>query len=112
MRLEGNLIDPTIGPYEVYEDRRYGYKAAFESFLGIKDPAESERLASLVSELPALEQALPIPDEHKNLDRPFTSPISVVDLAYAAGDTRAGVPTSSCPSRPAPSGSTSTSRAS
>ncbi len=93
MRLEDNLIDPTIGPYEVYEDRRYGYKAAFESFLGIKDPAESERLAGLVSELPALEQALPIPDEHKNLDRPFTSPISVVDLAYAAGDTRAGVQT-------------------
>ncbi len=93
MRLEGNLIDPTIGPYEVYEDRRYGYKAAFESFVGIKDPAESERLASLVSQLPALEQALPIPDEHKNLDRPFISPISVVDLAYAAGDTRAGVQT-------------------
>ena len=93
MRLEGNLIDPTIGPYEVYEDRRYGYKAAFESFIGIKDPAESERLAGLVSQLPALEQALPIPDEHKNLDRPFTSPISVVDLAYAAGDTRAGVQT-------------------
>ncbi len=93
MRLEGNLIDPTIGPYEVYEDRRYGYKAAFESFLGIKNPAESERLANLVSELPALEQALPIPDEHKNLDRPFTSPISVVDLAYAAGDTQAGVQT-------------------
>lgn len=93
MRLDGNLIDPTIGPYEVYEDRRYGYKAAFESFLGIRDPAESERLGSLVSQLPALEQALPIPDEHKNLDRPFTSPISVVDLAYAAGDTRAGVQT-------------------
>ena len=93
MRLEGNVIDPTIGPYEVYEDRLFGYKAAFESFIGIKDPAESRRLESLVAELPALEQALPIPDEHKYLDRPFTSPISVVDLAYAAGDTRAGVQT-------------------
>lgn len=93
MRLEDNLIEPTIGPYEVYEDRLFGYKAAFESFLGIRDPEESRKLAGLVSELPALEQALPIPEEHKNLDRPFTSPISVVDLAYAAGDTRAGVQT-------------------
>jgi hypothetical protein len=93
MRLVDNVIDPTIGPYEVYEDRLFGYKAAFESFIGIKDPAESKRLESLVAELPALEQALPVPDEHKYLDRPFTSPISVVDLAYAAGDTRAGVQT-------------------
>ena len=93
MRLEDNLIEPTIGPYEVYEDRLFGYKAAFESFLGIRDPGESERLSGLVSQLPALEQALPIPDEHKNLDRPFTSPIAVVDLAYATGDTKAGVQT-------------------
>jgi hypothetical protein len=93
MRLEDNLIEPTIGPYEVYEDRLFGYKAAFESFVGVRDPDESRKLASLVSELPALERALPIPEEHKNLDRPFTSPISVVDLAYAAGDTRAGVQT-------------------
>jgi hypothetical protein len=91
MRLEDNLIDPTIGPYEVYEDALFGYKAAFESFLGIKDPGESSRLANLVAELPALERALPIAAEHKNLDRAFASPISVVDLAYAAGDTRAGV---------------------
>ena len=93
MRLEDNVIDPTIGPYEVYEDRLFSYKAAFESFIGIKDPAESSRLESLVAELPGLEEALPIPDEHKYLDRSFTSPISVVDLAYAAGDTRAGVQT-------------------
>lgn len=93
MRLEDNLVDPTIGPYEVYEDRLFGYKAAFESFLTIRDPAESEKLAVLVEYLPDLERALPIPDQHKNLDRPFTSPISVVTEIYAAGDTRAGVQT-------------------
>ncbi len=93
MRLENNLIEPTIGPYEVYEDGLFGYKAAFESYIGIKHPKESERLEGLVSELPALERALPIPDEYKNLDRPFRSPVSVVDLAYAAGDARAGVQT-------------------
>lgn len=93
MRLADNLVDPTLGPYEVYEDGLFGYKAAFESFIGIKDPGESERLAGLVSHLPELERALPIPDEHKYLDRPFTSPISVVTEIYTAGDTRAGIQT-------------------
>lgn len=93
MRLEDNLIDPTIGPYEVYEDKLFGYKASFESFIGFKDPAASAQLAGLAARLPALERALPIPDEHKYLDRDFTSPISVIDLVYGAGETRPGVQT-------------------
>ncbi len=93
MRLTDNLIEPTLGPYENYEDKLFGYKVSYESFIGLKDPAESERLAGLVAHLPALEAALPIPDEHKYLDRAFTSPISVVTLIYAAGETRAGIQT-------------------
>lgn len=93
MRLEGNRVDPTIGPYEVYEDELAGYKAAFEAFITVKDPDESARLERLVEHLPDLERALPIPDRHKSLDRAFTSPISVVEVAYTAGDTRAGVQT-------------------
>jgi len=93
MRLEGNLVDPTMGPYEVYEDELMGMKTAFESFITLRDPVESERLASLEAYLPDLEQALPIPDEYKYLDRPFTSPISVVTEIYTAGDTRSGVQT-------------------
>ncbi|MEJ2481550.1 MAG: peptidase [Gemmatimonadota bacterium] len=93
MRLEDNLVDPTIGPYEVYEDKLFGYKASFESFIGFRDPEASAQLASLASRLPDLERALPIPDEHKYLDRDFTSPISVIDLVYGAGETRPGVQT-------------------
>ena len=93
MRLEDNLIEPTIGPYEVYEDGLFGYKASFESFIGFKDPVASDLLAGLAARLPALERALPIPDEHKYLDRDFTSPISVIDLVYGAGETRPGVQT-------------------
>lgn len=93
MRLRDNLIEPTLGPYEVYEDKLFGYKAAYESFITLKDPEESGRLAGLVSHLPSLEAALPIPEEHKYLDRPFNSPISVVTQVYAAGDTRSGVQT-------------------
>jgi hypothetical protein len=93
MRLSDNLIEPTLGPYENYEDQLFGYKISYESFIGLKDPAESERLAGLVANLPALEAALPIPDEHKYLDRSFESPISVVTLVYASGETRAGIQT-------------------
>lgn len=93
MRIADNLIDPTIGPYEVYEDALFGYKAAFESFITLRDPAQSARLDRLAAYMPDLEAALPIPDEHKYLDRPFTSPISVVTEVYAAGDTRSGVQT-------------------
>jgi hypothetical protein len=93
MKLEGNLIEPTIGPYEVYEDGLMGWKAAFESFVALKDPEASADLETLVGHLPSLEAALPIEDRYKSLDRSFGSPISVVDLIYTAGDSRDGVQT-------------------
>ena len=44
MELDAS-IEPTIGPYEVYEDEWFGYKAAFEAFITIRDEAESKKLA-------------------------------------------------------------------
>lgn len=86
-------IEPTIGPYEVYEDRLMAYKAAFESFLTVADPEASAELERLKDAMPELERNLPIADRHKNLDRGFESPIRVVDVVYTAGDTRAGTQT-------------------
>ncbi|HEX6940795.1 MAG TPA: hypothetical protein VF158_15370 [Longimicrobiales bacterium] len=86
-------IEPTIGPYEVYEDRLMGYKAAFESFITVADAEASAELARLKGLMRELERALPIEDRHKNLDRGFESPIRVVDVVYTAGDTRTGVQT-------------------
>jgi len=86
-------IEPTIGPYEVYEDRLMGYKAAFESFLTVADPAASAELARLKDAMPELERRLPYDDRYKNLNRGFESPIRVVDVVYTAGDTRAGTQT-------------------
>ncbi len=88
-----SIIEITIGPYETYEDGLFGYKAAFESFVTITDPAESRRLAKFKDELPWLESQLPIGDEHKNMNRGSESPIRVVDEVYSAGDTRAGIQT-------------------
>jgi hypothetical protein len=86
-------VEPTIGPYEVYEDAFLGYKAAFESFVTVADSAASAELQMLKDWLPGLERTLPIEDRHKNPNRAFESPIRVVDEVYAAGDTRAGVQT-------------------
>jgi hypothetical protein len=92
MDLTGDL-EIVIGPYETYEDELFGYKAAFEAFLCVVDPEDSEALTKYKGELPWLERHLPIPDEHKNLDRGSESPIRVADEVYTAGDTRAGVQT-------------------
>lgn len=92
MELDGDL-EVVIGPYETYEDELFGYKAAFEAFLCAVDPNDSAALAKYKNELPWLERNLPIPDEHKNLDRGTESPIRVADEVYTAGDTRAGVQT-------------------
>jgi len=93
MDITGSRIEPTIGPYEVYEDNLFGYKAAFESFITVADSAASAALQQLKDHLPALERQLPIDDRYKNPDRGFESPIRVVDEVYTGGDTRAGVQT-------------------
>ena len=88
-----SAIEVTIGPYETYEDGLFGYKAAFESFVTVALPDESAALARLKTELPWLERNLPIPDEHKNLERGTESPIRVVDVLFTAGDAKGGVQT-------------------
>lgn len=91
--LKDNIVEITIGPYEVYEDTLFGYKAAFESFVTINDPDESEKLEKLVRFLPEFEMNLPIPDEFKNKERGAASPIRVAIEVFSAGDTKAGVQT-------------------
>ncbi len=86
-------IDVTIGPYEVYEDALFNYKASYESFVTVRDKSESEKLAVYANHLPEMERNLPIPDQYKDSSRRFESPIRVVQEVFTAGDTRAGVQT-------------------
>jgi len=86
-------IEVVIGPYEVYQDRLFNYKAAFEAFITAVDRKASEELSVFAAHLPAMERNLPIPDEHKNLDRGTDSPIKVVQVIFTAGDARHGVQT-------------------
>lgn len=93
MDLKDHTIEVVIGPYEVYEDALFNYKAAFECFLTIVDPEETQKLKTFANYLNKMESNLPIPDEHKNFGRGSESPIMVVQEVFGAGDTKAGVQT-------------------
>jgi len=93
MDLKDHTIEVVIGPYEVYEDALFNYKAAFECFLTIVDPEETKKLKIFADYLDEMESNLPIPDNHKNFERGSESPIMVVQEVFGAGDTKAGVQT-------------------
>ena len=92
MDLAGN-IEVVIGPYEVYEDNLFNYKASYESFVTVVDKPESAKLAAYAKALPDMERNLPEPEEYKNPNRGSESPIKVVQELYTAGDARRGVQT-------------------
>jgi hypothetical protein len=87
-------IEAVIGPYEVYEDNMFNYKASFESFLTVVDKPESDKLANYAQHLPDMERNLPEPEQYKNPNRGTESPIRVVQEIFTAGDARRGVQTS------------------
>jgi hypothetical protein len=86
-------IEPTIGPYETYEDQWFGYKAAFESFIGIRDEEETRKLARFSGELQWLEDRLPIRPEWRNPKLGALAPLRVVDIVFSSGDGNSGVQT-------------------
>ncbi len=92
MDLQGP-IEVVIGPYEVYEDELFNYKASFESFVTVVDKPESDKLAAYAHALPDMERNLPEPEQYKNPNRGSESPIRVVQELYTAGDARRGVQT-------------------
>lgn len=93
MDLKDHNIEVVIGPYEVYEDGLFNYKASFESFVTIKDPVESKKLEVFAKYLNDIEKNLPLDDKHKNYQRGSESPIVVANEVFTAGDTKAGVQT-------------------
>jgi hypothetical protein len=86
-------VEPTIGPYETYEDGWFGAKAAFEAFITLRDDAETQKLTRLSSELQWLEDRLPIEPALRNPKLGAMAPIRVVDVVFSAGDGNRGVQT-------------------
>jgi len=92
MELDATL-EPTIGPYEVYEDEWFNYKAAFEAFITVKDEAESARLQQFSAALQEIENNLPIAPALRNPALGAMAPIAVVNTVFSAGDGNRGVQT-------------------
>jgi len=86
-------LDITIGPYETYNDELFGYKAAFEAYVNLRDEKESARLSAFTARLQQIEDNLPIDPKYRNPKLGAAAPIRVVDEIISAGDGSHGVQT-------------------
>ena len=79
-------LDITIGPYETYNDELFGYKAAFEAYVNLRDDEESNKLSAFSAHLQEIEDHLPIDPQYRNPKLGASAPIRVVDEIISAGD--------------------------
>jgi hypothetical protein len=90
MDVKDNEIDVVIGPIETYEDRLYGYRAGYESYVLIKDMEWSAELARFATFLPGLQEGLPVPDDYKRESPGSDSDLNAYDVVYYAGHSNSG----------------------
>ncbi len=90
MDMKNNTIELVIGPIETYEDGLFGYKAAYETFVLIKDREWSQRLSRFAALLPGLQRGLPVDEAYKRESPGSGADLNAYDLIYAAGDANAG----------------------
>jgi len=90
MEMKQSNIDFVVGPIENYEDQLFGYKAAHEAFVLVKDPVWSARLEKFNSMLPGLQEGLPVDPVYKAEKPGIDADMNVYDAIYYAGDCNAG----------------------
>jgi hypothetical protein len=86
-------VDVTIGPYETYNDELFGYKAAFEAYVSIRDQKETQKLDFFSKHMQELEDNLPLEKKYRNPKVGALAPMVVVNQVYGAGDGNMGVQT-------------------
>jgi len=86
-------LDITIGPYETYNDELFGYKAAFEAYINLRDEEETAKLLAFSGHLQEIEDHLPMEPQYRNPRLGAAAPIRVVDEILSAGDGAHGVQT-------------------
>ena len=79
-------LEVTAGPYEVYDDELYGYKAAYEIYVHVRDFKATETLQKFTSSLKWIEDRLPIPQKYRNTE--LEAPVIVVVNQIWAGGMR------------------------
>ena len=90
MDMKTNKIDVVIGPIETYEDKLFGYKAAHEAYVLIKDMDWSKRLEKYAAFLPELQRGLPVGANYKKEMPGADADLNAYDVVYYAGDCNAG----------------------
>ena len=90
MEMKSSVIDFVVGPIENYEDALFGYKAAYESFILIKDIEWSKKLVKFSAMLPDLQKGLPVEDKFKKEIPGSDADMNAYDVIYYAGDCNAG----------------------
>lgn len=90
MDMKTNPVELVIGPIETYEDQLFGYRAAFEAYVLVKDMQWSERLAKYAATLPALQQGLPVAEAYKQEVPGSDADLNAYDVIYYAGHSNAG----------------------
>lgn len=88
--MKTNGLDIIIGPIENYEDKLLNARAAFETYVLVKDKEWSKRLSKYVSMLPALQRGLPVDAKYKKEVPGTDSELNAYDVVYYAGDCNAG----------------------
>lgn len=90
MDMKNNPIEVVIGPIETYEDQLFGYRAAFSTYVLIKDLEWSDRLSRFAAFLPELQKGLPVDGKYKKEMPGTDSDLNAYDIVYYAGDSNAG----------------------
>ncbi len=93
MDMKTNPIEVVIGPIETYQDALFGYRAAFETFVLLKDMEWSERLARFAKYMPELQKGLPVADNYKAEVPGSNADLNAYDILYCAGDCNSGAKT-------------------
>ncbi len=93
MAMKSNTLDLVVGPIETYEDALFGYKAADEAYVLVKDKQWSRRLARYASLLPGLQRGLPVDARYKAETPGTDSDLNAYDAVYYAGQANSGAKT-------------------
>jgi hypothetical protein len=92
VRLADNPLDLVVGPYEVYEDKLMGLKAAYEAMVLGRDLVESGKVQHFQHDLPSLCRSLQgEAGRQLNVGRSKVA-LSVANLIYGGGDARKAIP--------------------
>lgn len=88
--MKDNRFDIIIGPIETYEDKLFGIKTSFESYVLVKDMEWSKRLEKYIAYLPELQKGLPVDKKYKADLAGSSSQLNAYDIIYYAGDCNSG----------------------